>query len=70
MDFSQKDKPAADVSIIAANYNNGDYIGMFIESVAASGVSRSARELKLVKRDRVGSIPVIKLARDAPHTGT
>ncbi len=38
MDFSPKDKPAADVSIIAANYNNGDYIGMFIESVAASGV--------------------------------
>ncbi len=31
-------KPVADLSIIAANYNNGKYLGGFIESIACSGM--------------------------------
>lgn len=37
MDFSPNDKPTADASIIAANHNNGEYIGAFIDSIVASG---------------------------------
>lgn len=41
-----KDKPTADVSIVAANYNNGRYLGEFIQSIADS--TMLPRELIIV----------------------
>ncbi len=39
-------------------------------NVAAPGASWSARLVYFRKRFAVGRIPVIRLARDAPHTAT